>query len=283
MKKFIAIGILALAVFQSTAQFSWGFVGGGVYSQNSLKTDNYSSHYQDIILYQPYLPGNYYDATTRTGTLHPIYSYFGGLVFEYMISHGFGIRSKVLLQNNGWRETFQEYGRWNGNNADFPEERSDSLFGKETYRLSYISVPITFLIKPTLRKVLLSIGVGPYINYGLIGIYGVKFSQNTFQGIIRDSVGYISFNSDTSMHRSASYDAKRIDFGMTLSAGIEFRSGFFIEVSYNYGLTNVLINKYGYIDWQDHPGSVMEPNQNRSVNFGVGYFIHRKKSNSTNN
>jgi hypothetical protein len=261
----------------STAQFRYGVIAGGTASYNSVSSENTVYSYLDIIVVAPPSVAGmsgYGDRTYLTGTTHDRYSYHAGLVFDYKLSRGFSIRSKLLLDNLGWKEDFSERGGLSPFSYAWPTPRADSVAGRELFKLTYLSLPINFIFSAPLKYIQLYFGAGAYVGYGVIGHYKVNFSENTFPGLIRDSISEITFSSD-SLHHSAAFHAYSPDLGLSLTGGLEFRSGLFIDFSFNDGLKNVLKDRYGYIDHLSGTGkyTIIYPNRNRAFKLGIGYFL----------
>ncbi|PWT72112.1 MAG: hypothetical protein C5B59_16605 [Bacteroidetes bacterium] len=273
--RFALLGITVLTFCNLQAQFRYGVEGGGIYSFNSIKTESSVYTYQDIILVSPSVGSgglSYGSRTYLNGTLHGKYSYYAGVTFDYKLNPGLSLRSKVLLENKGWQEDFKKNGTWLPDIPPFQFNRSDSVSGKEWFKLSYITVPLNLIFYAPFKKTQLFFGAGCYFGFGVIGKYKVNISQTTFPSI-RDSIGEIAFSVDTALYRSAIYHAYHFDFGLNVCAGIELRNGIFFTINYSNGIKDVIFDRYGYKDIKTGQFLVTLPNRNRAFTIGVGYFL----------
>ncbi len=92
-----------------------------------------------------------------------------------------------------------------------------------TQTLNYIELPLNFLYKAPAGSGSFFAGIGPVLNYGISG-------KAKSSGVSED----INFGS------SDNDDYKAFEFSGNILAGYEFSNGFFADVSYNLGLSNIL-------------------------------------------
>ena len=114
--------------------------------------------------------------------------------------------------------------------------------GKNITKLLYLSIPLHLVFYAPLEKTRIYIGVGGFVSYGLLGTYEFKPISNDDPGII-DSIGAITFSSNDKI-KYATYHANRIDYGLSIIAGIELRNNFFFELGFTNGLRSVFNGRY---------------------------------------
>jgi hypothetical protein len=279
MIKKLPLGLLALLLCCMTeAQFRYGLTAGGIQSHISISSESANYTYRDIILISyPVSVTNqagYTDRSSVSGSTQSASSWYGGYVFDYFLSSGFAVRWSLLLENKGWKGNFKKSGDWHDPQV-YNSVRQDSVGGTERFSLHYLSLPINLLFFAPLKKLKIYFGAGGYIAYGIVGHYTANIAYSSFPEV-KDSVAEIAFNTDIDKHKGA-YHANAFDWGLSASAGIEFRNGLFINFNYSNGLRDVLINRYGFEDLSTGKFSFILPNRNRAVSIGVGYFISKKK------
>jgi len=279
IKQLTAVLLTLLVCGMAEAQFRYGLTAGGIQSHISISSEYAKYTYRDIILISlPVSVTNqvgYADRTTESGSTQSITSWYGGYVFDYFLSSGFAIRWSLLLENKGWKGSFQKEGVWQ-DPQQYNNWRTDSVGGTEQFSLHYLSLPVNLLFFAPLKKIKIYFGAGGYIAYGIMGRYTANFAYSTFPNV-KDSIAEIVFNTNSDKYKGAAYHANTFDWGLTASAGIEFRNGLFVNFSYSNGLRDVLIDRYGFEDINTGKYSPILPNRNRAVCVGIGYFISKKK------
>ena len=120
-----------------------------------------------------------------------------------------------------------------------------------TMRLNYLELPINFIYRAPGKDGHFIVGLGPSFSYGLSGKINVKDNGQT-------SSGDVHFG-------NSQEDYKPFEFGGNILAGFEWRSGFFFQVNYNMGFSNLF------------PSDPQYPNdpeylKNSYVGLKIGYF-----------
>lgn len=236
--------LLSLFLCSTTmAQLRFGFTGGLQSSNITVRSER-----EDPITL-PQL-GNVTGALS--GTTHALLTYYGGLVVDQGITSELSIRMKLLFNLKGWKE-----------NAQFqPSDPSSPTYSyQETYKISYLQAPLYLQFRPAIGKNHLLIGIGPYFGFAVDGRYRFRVKQ-TSDNNIKDSVDMIAVNSYQS--KRALLHANNFEFGFSVLAGIEFRSGLFLDASLNAGMKNIMTDRYlGF------------PNRYLVFSLGTGYFLHK--------
>jgi hypothetical protein len=296
--KLIIFSTCILWDIRGFSQFKLGFTGGVINSRNSLTSSEYSVQNIDIIYqFTNFLPSGAPAAglnpfyTTNYANLSSRFSGYGGLVFDLKLAPDLSIRAKLLVESKGWKET----AKINGYDLQFQggPGSADEISQDEVFKLTYLTLPLNLLFYAPIGKVRLFFGAGFYFGYGLTGHYKVHFNQASIYNYnanyvntgyipatnpqyytFADSVAEISFYNDT-LHRSAVYHANTFDIGLSAGIGLEFRNGLFIDLSYENGLSTVLLDRYGYKNYGTGKFEEIFPNRNRSLSLGLGLFLNK--------
>ena len=165
------------------------------------------------------------------------YSFFGGLKVEKELTNSLSISSGLLLDNVRYVQNIQQ-----GHYVSGSSSAQYYTMGKNITNLLYLSIPLHMVFYAPLEKTRIYVGVGGYISYGLLGTYEFKPLSNDDPGII-DSIGAITFSSNDKI-KYATYHANRIDYGLSIIAGVEFRNNFFFELGVTSGLRSVFNGRY---------------------------------------
>ena len=281
---FVTILLIYVCTQQIYAQNRVGLIGGGLYARSNLSDQN-----QKGVLYQ--------SSTTFGG----INSFFGGIMYDIKVTNEFSIKTKVLYINKGWiatnslrRDTIEDISALNVGTVSVPIE---SKMSKETYKFSYLELPVNFSVYAPLGKSLLSFGAGPYISLGLSGEYKFKLNSSKYVRIdspivfsyldmmtrphitkiftdtvrklqlveehIDDSSSLVYFGNGK--NQKAAYTAFQVDYGACLEASLSFRMGLYINASYTAGVRNVIKGRYGALQ-----------NKHRVIMIGLGYHLKKK-------
>ena len=140
-----------------------------------------------------------------------------GVVGELAISDAFAIQPGILFSTQGAQQKFDG------------KEDGESWESKLSVNLNYIQVPINAQYKLDLGGANLLLQAGPYLGYAISG--KIKW-KSTFDGQTEEDDEKIEFGS------SEDDDAKPLDFGIGLGAGLQF-SNIQVGLGYNLGLMNL--------------------------------------------
>ncbi len=100
-------------------------------------------------------------------------------------------------------------------------------------KISYLELPLQFVVKPMLGNGHLLLGLGSYVGYGLGGT--VKFM---FEGA--EMKKDIHFQNEISASDPANkVYLRRMDAGLNMLVGYEFASGFFLQLNTQLGLAKI--------------------------------------------
>lgn len=175
----------------------------------------------------------------------------GGLVVQIPVKANFAVRTGVNYLQQGSQTA-----------TDIPLTDGFNTGGKADIKtkLSYLQLPLNLLFTPTIRRMQFFAGGGPYVAYALSGnttTEGVYFESNAAGG--RDE----PFKEEVDLFkktRRGEPPFKRTDYGVHALAGLKLNGGFFANVGYQLGLSNVgRSNKNVY--------------ENRSLQLTIGYFF----------
>lgn len=244
------LAILFLSPDSSIAQLKISVLAGVNNSKIPIETYNIS-----------YLTSNFSDISDSSH-MESGYSFFGGLKIEKELTNSLSIGSGLLLNNVEYVQNIHQKHYINSSTQYL-------TIGQNITKLLYLSVPLRLVFYAPLEKTRIYIGVGGYISYGLLGTYEFKTSSNNDPGII-DSIGAITFSSNDKI-KYATYHANRIDYGLSVIAGIELRNNFFFELGVNSGLRSVFNGRYVVLH-----GSAVVYNYYNTITqslFGIGYHI----------
>jgi hypothetical protein len=124
-----------------------------------------------------------------------------------------------------------------------------------TLRLNYLEMPLNFLYKAPGTKGHFVIGLGPAFSYGLSGTLSATYGGET-------ASAHVHFgNSDE--------DYKAFEISGNVLAGYEWKSGFFFQVNYNMGFSNLFPYDSNYPNDSEYL-------KNSYVGIRLGYFLGQK-------
>ncbi|WP_158642547.1 porin family protein [Chitinophaga japonensis] len=156
-------------------------------------------------------------------------AWHAGAIADFELAENFALQPQLLVSTKGYKA-----------------EGID-----ESFKLTYLELPVNFLYKHELGAGKIFGGFGPYLAMGLSGKYGEVDVK--FDGKKDEELG----ETDEDIH------GKRMDAGANFIAGYELKNGLLFSVNYSLGLTDV------------------DPNGTKSKNgyFGisVGYLFKTKK------
>jgi hypothetical protein len=192
------------------------------------------------------------------------YSFFGGMKVDVDLTNNLSISSGLLIDNSEYSQDLKQYIFMVGSGTD-------STTGTDHVKLLYLSIPLRLVFFAPLKKSRIYIGVGGYINYGLLGTNEFQLSSTTIVPPIADSIAAVTFSSNKKITYPI-YHANRIDCGLSVTAGIQFRNHFFFEAGFNGGLVSVFKDRYLVLDTYDkaHYNFI---NRIRQYFLGFGYQI----------
>lgn len=133
-----------------------------------------------------------------------------GATAEFPITEMFSFETGLLLSTTGFKATGEDY--------------------EDKLSLLYLDIPLTGKASYDMGGIKLYGVFGPYLGMGLFGIYK---SEETYEGETEKDYETINWGSD-----EAESDYKRLDFGITLGAGVEINA-IQLGLSYNLGLANI--------------------------------------------
>jgi hypothetical protein len=187
---------------------------------NLSKLEGEDSYYYD---YDYYLESDYTLQTANRIGFHI------GVVADVMVSEFLYFQPGIMLSSKGGE----------GNKT----EKSETYYEKssQAYNLYYLEFPLLLSLKGTLSKDLaLRVSGGPYIDIGLFGTHEWEYEER-HSGLIFDSGKFDMmdiFSPSKTEEERMGKGFDRLNFGISLGAGIEFGNLYF-GMSYNMGLTNL--------------------------------------------
>jgi hypothetical protein len=122
-----------------------------------------------------------------------------------------------------------------------------------TLAMDYIEIPFNFLYKFNSPKTIFYIGGGPTFSYGV-------------SGAVKLSMGDEHDKADINFGNGDDDDFKQVDRGANIIAGVQFRSGISIGLSYNMSFSNLVIE-----------GDADNSYHNRYFGMRIGYMLKGKK------
>jgi opacity protein-like surface antigen len=147
-----------------------------------------------------------------------------GVTAEFPISKSVAFETGLLISTKGTKNSIKE--------ADI----GVIYESKSSINLLYLDIPITAKTYYNIGSSKIYGAFGPYIGFGLSGKSKSETILNGESESDKQDVKWGSGDSD---------DLKRLDFGLTVGAGMEFNS-FLIGLSYNFGLANIsAVTDYG--------------------------------------
>ncbi|HEY0056435.1 MAG TPA: porin family protein [Pedobacter sp.] len=105
-------------------------------------------------------------------------------------------------------------------------------------KYTYLEIPVNFVAKFNLGQGKFTIGLGPYISYGLSGTAKTTVITTPYNAGGQQ-------NSSTTKNSEKVFSEngfKRLDAGMTSLLGYQFKKGLFLEIGSDKGLTNIANN-----------------------------------------
>ncbi len=152
----------------------------------------------------------------------------GGLVADISFSDKFAIRPSLnFLQKKG--------------SIEYQTELLPGKTSTINTSLNYLELPVQFLYKIPMRSMTAFIGAGPSLGYGLSGKLKVKgwiYEDNEGDQVddlieINESVDAFKKEAD------GGAELKRFDISANAIAGVEFKSGLYVNAGYMAGLSNL--------------------------------------------
>jgi hypothetical protein len=164
----------------------------------------------------------------------PNWGYTAGVMAEFRIVRMFSIQPELLVTLKGSRSQ-----------GDVIIQRSADLsvsstaYERQMQNLTYLELPIRFVLKIPIKQNALNIAAGPYVAYGVRGIQRSSFTRNG-ANIDREmtarSLGTELFRGDDRLYRPW-------DFSLTAMVGWEFDFGLFLDAGYSVGLITMDVNR----------------------------------------
>jgi len=140
-----------------------------------------------------------------------------GATAEFPISESVAFETGLLFSTKGFKSSFKA----TDNGAIFESKGSVNLL--------YLDIPLTAKAYYNIGASKIYGAFGPYIG---IGLSGKSKSEAIVNGVTQSDEQDINWGSGNSN------ELKRLDYGFTVGAGMEFNS-FLIGLSYNFGLANI--------------------------------------------
>ena len=246
----------------SAQKFHFSVIGGATSSTVSVKNYARSSTYVIPVNGNSGLVSFYLESKNKS-----LRSFFGGMKFEFDLTNSITISSKLYLENTGYVARIDERVTLNVS----PDIQGDSIRGEDRVKLLYLSAPLHIIFYAPLPKSRVYVGVGGFASYGLSGNLHFKDKNSTNNAFnTQDSIIQITFNGSPRV-KSATYHANRMDYGVSVIAGMEFRNNFFFEIGYDNGFATILKDRFIVAG-----GSIIAfnfPNKKREFKLGIGYRI----------
>lgn len=124
-----------------------------------------------------------------------------------------------------------------------------------TMRLNYLELPLNFLYKAPGTKGHFVIGLGPSFSYGLSGTVSATYNGQS--------------GSSNVHFGNSEEDFKAFEISGNILAGYEWKSGFFMQVNYNMGFSNLFPYDSQYPNDPEYL-------KNSYVGIKLGYFLGQK-------
>lgn len=226
MKKFL---LLFTAVALSVVGFSQFSIG--VQATGALNTALVKSEY-DIDYTKKMKPGQ-----------------GAGVVLEYHFNEKIGIRSGVSFTQHG-------------SDLEVLWEVENDMKTRLEATLNYLQIPVTVTYSFPAQNSRFFVGAGGYVGYGVGG--KLKATLSSLDGEGQEMV-FIEELKAFKKTEDGGGNFKKGDVGITAIAGVEFKSGWFVNAGYQFGLSN--------INMDEDPGNKYN---NRGLHLTVGYFFKRK-------
>jgi len=247
------IWLLIIMQITANAQFHVSGWGGMTHSWSSIKDFASSSASSHIAPF------------TSMTERHRIYyrnSFFAGIKGDIELASGLSLGVNLILESTGFQENLKQY-YLSGSGAIF-----DSIAGKDVVRLIYMSAPVHLVFAAPIGNARLLVGAGAYISCGLTGNSDFYKLYSTYLPVT-DSVEPVTF-SNSSHFKSGFYHANRLDYGLSVMMGIQFRNRIFLEAILENGYRSVFKDRFVV---EDAYGQMIfsSPNKRRVVMMGLGY------------
>lgn len=147
----------------------------------------------------------------------PLTGYHLGLITDLKIAPGFYFQTGLLYTTKGGKNYLMQ---------SYPSTVS-------TVRMSYLELPLGFVVKPMLGDGHILLGLGSYVSYGLAG--KVKY---TAEGIQLNKVVQFQNKVNPGDAQDVPY-FRRMDAGLNMLAGYEFPGGFSFQLNTQLGLAKI--------------------------------------------
>lgn len=173
----------------------------------------------------------------KARTVHSVVSYFAGVVASVPVSKNIIFRPQLQYIQKGWK-----------NHVEYTDASKDY---DARLKANCIELPLNFVYDAPTKSGRFFIGAGPYVSCALSGTL-----KNETDGTVADIV---FDESDTT-----GLPANRIDVGINVIAGYEFRGGFFLSVNYS----------HGFVDFRTALKNASDPhNKNTVLGLSLGYMF----------
>jgi hypothetical protein len=169
----------------------------------------------------------------RKQTLH--WGYTVGVLAEFRIARKFSIQPELLVTLKGSTskgEAFIDKTL----NAYYT---NDVAYERQSQNLTYLELPVRFVLKIPVDKNFLNISAAPYAAYG---IHGVVRSHYTRDGVnIDDRVEDAALKANLFKGENRFYS--RLDFGIAATLGFEFDFGLFVDAGYGASVISIAASR----------------------------------------
>ena len=157
----------------------------------------------------------------------PHWGYTAGLVVEFRVARMFSIQPELLVTLKGSKSEGEVTIARTGDNTV-----TSTAHESQTQNLTYLELPLRFMLKIPIQGHFLNISAGPYAAYGVRGVQRSRFTRNgaNIDGEMTDR------SLETKLFRGEDRLYRPWDVGLTASLGFEFDFGFFMDAGYGYGL-----------------------------------------------
>jgi hypothetical protein len=177
------------------------------------------------------------DQNDHTRSVHSVTSYFVGVVASVPVSKNIIFRPQLEYIQKGWKNHF-----------DYTDNSQDH---DVRIKANCIDVPLNFVYDAPTKSGRFFIGTGPYLSYCLSG--------NVHNELDATTTDLVFNSSDTT-----GFSANRIDVGINVIAGYEFRGGFFLSLNYS----------HGFVDFRTELKNTANPhNKNTVLGLSLGYMF----------
>jgi len=164
-----------------------------------------------------------------------------GSTAEFPLTEMISFETGLFLSTKGFKKSEEEI------------IMSETIEIEEELNLLYLDIPLTAKVSFDLDGAKIYGVLGPYLGMGLSGKSKYEY---TFDGETETEEEDIEWGTNEEVEKD---DLKRLDFGLTMGAGVEINS---IQIGLTYGLGLANISTYPYDDFKI---------KNRVLGLSVGY------------